>query len=558
LGSSQYFDSVFGWMSLLTQWTRLQASAGDAALSGKAIDNSDLIRNINALRRTIDKLDELPLTSPRDMSQSLSSGQLKSTLDVAESDIKKGEIGIVDAIRALKAMDGPLMGMASQVHAHVTQEVYDNRVVTTKKAQRILIGIEVVVVVMIALLTALLLLTKKLHLVEEEMRAARDRADQAVTAKSKMLTATSHDLRQPLQEMIIFAESLRHETDIVARMDLHERLDDGMATLMSLLDSIVSVAELDSGLLQPMYEMVSLDAIMAPIQIAYEPRAKAKGINLIVDYPHYVVIRTDPILLGRMLRNLVANALGHTKRGSVRIRSRVKANTLRIEIEDTGYGIAASQISSIWDEFHQGEEDLTSSNLGMGLSIVRMLADLMKLNVGVKSDFGKGSCFHIDLPVEISLPTPPSAELDVVAVLDEPLLLPTPHALVVVVINDNGMVLEAMKASIALAGHTAVVASSGQEAANALLLIPFLADIIISDFKLQNGETGIQAVGLVRARCGQNVPAILLTDSINEGASDEAMMSQTMVLEKPIPMNELIKVIQSLAQASSKPPVRAA
>jgi PAS domain S-box-containing protein len=238
--------------------------------------------------------------------------------------------------------------------------------------------------------------------VEEQLVAARDVAERASREKTALLAAASHDLRQPLQTLALLSgvlgSILPRGTEAASAVATQSAT---LRWMMELLNSLLDLSGLDGGrALEPEIRECSLRTVSSRLVDTFGAQAAAKGLELIVDEQDYVV-RTDPALLGRILQNLVANAIRYTPAGSVRVRAVGSGATVRIEVSDTGVGIAADELGRVFDEFYQGPHAAGHHGLGLGLAIVRRLATALSCPVEVTSRVGRGSCFAINVPKSV-------------------------------------------------------------------------------------------------------------------------------------------------------------
>jgi PAS domain S-box-containing protein len=235
---------------------------------------------------------------------------------------------------------------------------------------------------------------------EQELRIAQREAVQANLAKSKFLAAASHDLRQPLQSLFLFVSALRPQVQTDHGAKALDTLEHNLTVLKGLLDSLLDVSRLEAGVMQPTLENFLVGPMLDNIGASFTPIAHAKGLNFEVDRTCDVSVHSDQLLLGRMVRNLVENAIKYTERGSIRLACCVVGDRVRLEVHDTGIGIAPDQLEAIFMEFHQIDNPQRdqAKGLGLGLSIVQRLSKLLDHPVSVQSTPGRGSVFTVDVP----------------------------------------------------------------------------------------------------------------------------------------------------------------
>lgn len=233
---------------------------------------------------------------------------------------------------------------------------------------------------------------------DRQLREARDRAERANQAKSRFLAAASHDLRQPFQAMALYREVLNGRiTDPKDRVVL-EALGKAMTAGQELLSSLLQISVLDAGTERPDIQPVALEGILDSLVEEMRPQAASRGLELRY-HRRTCAIHTDPVLLARMLRNLINNAMKYTGKGAILVGSRRRGDLIRVEIWDTGVGIPDDKREEIWEEFiqlHNPERD-RSRGLGLGLAVVAKTARLLGHEVGVRSRPGKGSVFFVTM-----------------------------------------------------------------------------------------------------------------------------------------------------------------
>ncbi len=235
------------------------------------------------------------------------------------------------------------------------------------------------------------------HVALELARQARDAAETADADKTRFLATISHDIRQPVQSLVLLHSMLANaRPEQAARV--HELMDQSLGSLRTILEELLDLSRLDMGAVQPNLGDVALSSLMLRLHGEYGLRAKEKGLELRVVAAR-LTVRTDPTLFERMLRNLIENALKYTPSGRILVGCRRRNGQAVVEIHDTGPGIPDEALQTIWREFHQldnQERDL-AKGLGLGLAIVRRLAAALGHDVSVASRLGRGSCFRITL-----------------------------------------------------------------------------------------------------------------------------------------------------------------
>ena len=330
-----------------------------------------------------------------------------------------------------------------------------------------------------------------------ELQAAVASADKANRAKSRFLAAASHDLRQPLAALSLYLGLLRGQVPADS-LALMRNVDDCVASLSELLDDLLDVSKLDAGVVTVEASDFSVDTLLRRQLSVHTGPASLKGLRLRFRQSNFIG-RTDPVLLGRIVGNLVSNAIRYTEHGGVLVACRRRAGRWWVEVRDTGIGIPQDQTGLIFEEFRQLGNHARNRGSGLGLAIVAKTAALLGLQVRVRSRPGRGSLFAIELPAGRMLERSPEA----------PAPEPPVQALRVALVDDNAQILRALGLLLQGAGHQVVPAATAQ----ALLaeLSDQAPDLVISDYRLGAGQTGFDVIDRVRQLFGQHVPALIIT-----------------------------------------------
>jgi signal transduction histidine kinase len=374
--------------------------------------------------------------------------------------------------------------------------------------------------------------------------AARREAETANRAKTQFFTAASHDLRQPLHAMGLFAEALRqrvHEPEVA---HLVNSINESVDALEGLFSELLDITRIDSGVIEVHAEHFEVAEILRKLRLNFEPAAFEKGLSLRLRGGARAAF-ADPLLVERILRNLVANAIRYTHDGSVLVSCRQRGDRLLLQVWDTGVGIREAEQARIFDEFYQVPNTQRVSaeqrrGLGLGLAIVKRLADLMGAPLTLRSRSGHGSVFTLDLPVGRR----PRSSRSVVAGKG-PLQI-TLAGRLILVIEDEPAVRAGLE--VLLRGWGARVESFDSVAASTAWAggtdpAPPRPDLLIVDYRLEEGRTGVDAIEALRARFGAKIPAILVTGSTMTGHEREAQQHEFHLLIKPVVPNKLRAMI---------------
>ena len=375
---------------------------------------------------------------------------------------------------------------------------------------------------------------------EAALESARAEAERANQAKSRFLAAASHDLRQPMQSMFLFAGALRqHVHDNKPGLDLLVMLERGLDTLKGLLDSLLDVSRLDVNVIQPEVGSVRLRPLLDEVGASYVPIAAAKGLSLRIDAPVDVTVHSDGRLLGRMIRNLVENAVRYTERGEVRLECRAVGDKAMVAVRDTGIGIPPDQMERIFEEFHQlhNPERDKARGMGLGLSIVQRLSTILDHPVKVRSEPGVGSCFSFEVPLD-TVVRPPVAEEGAVAARGAGGLA--------VLVDDDAIVLLGLRATFEEWGFETVVAGSTEQALERLERVNRVPDLIVADYRLRGGKVGTEAILKIRERVGAAVPGVILTGETGSECARDAAEHGLGIIQKPVTPRHLHAALERL------------
>ncbi|MDQ2955134.1 MAG: ATP-binding protein, partial [Pseudomonadota bacterium] len=387
----------------------------------------------------------------------------------------------------------------------------------------------------------------------DEVQEKSRQLELANSYKSRFLAAASHDLRQPLHALNLFVAQLRAESDPAERSRLVARIDAAVSAMNELFDALLDMSKLDAGVLVPNLTEFPVEHLLKRMETTFAAAAREKGLRLRV-VPGSAWIRSDFILLERILLNLVSNAVRYTPGGGVVVGCRRRGEQLRIDVWDSGVGIPEDQQGNIFGEFYQlaGREP-DRGGLGLGLSIVDRLGSLLGHAIELNSRPGKGSRFSISVPSVAARPQIAAARMSPAAIAD-----PASGKLIVV-IDDDALVLDGMRGILQSWGCNVVAAPSADAALAQLNKRGEQPDLIVSDYRLADGKTGIGAIERMRGALGVPVPAFLISGDTAPERLRDASASGYHLLHKPVPPMKLRAMLNRLltrrdaAGASRKP-----
>ena len=383
----------------------------------------------------------------------------------------------------------------------------------------------------------------------ETLREQKETAERAIHARARFLAAASHDLRQPVHALSLLAGALVGRQMNHEAAELVGHITASTAALDELFSALLDISRLDAGVVEVPREIFPIGRLLTRLAREYDTEAAAKGLVLRAVRCN-VLVETDPVLLERILRNLLSNAVRYTDRGRILFGCRHRDGAIRIEVWDTGRGIEPAAQSMIFDEFYQignAERD-RAKGLGLGLAIVRRLGATLGLDITLDSAPGRGSVFRVGVPRARAAPLP-SVAAAAVSPLVSSAAAHTPG--LIVVVDDELPIREAMRRLLESWGHHVVVAGSGAEASALLAAEPRRPDAILCDYRLRAGEDGIAVILDLQSRYDTTVPAALITGDTGPERLRQAQASGLPVLQKPLGNARLRAAVGTLLREAS-------
>lgn len=375
-----------------------------------------------------------------------------------------------------------------------------------------------------------------------QLQAALARANEASQAKTRFLAAASHDLRQPLHTIGLLVAALSLRPMDGRDKEIITLLSQVTLALSEQLDELLDISRLDAGVVQIERRLVSLDDLLRQHHAEIRGAVEEKGLQAILRCGQPVHAYTDPALLLRILRNLTDNAIKFTDSGHVALDVVADGEQALITVSDSGHGIDAQEQQKVFEEFYQvgNPERDRSRGLGLGLSIVRRLAALLGIELGMRSQPGQGTRFELRLPLTFAPPPLPQPGPSTTKALQARVL----------VLDDERAVRQGVRLLLEELGCTCSEAgSTGEAVAAATLTRP---DIVLADMRLRGGDTGIAAVRAIREAVGQ-VPALLVSGDTAPDRLQEAARAGIRLLHKPVSMAVLRSAIEDAIATKGRP-----
>ncbi len=388
------------------------------------------------------------------------------------------------------------------------------------------------------------LLEQRVEKRTRELGLALAEAERANASKSRFVAAASHDLLQPLSAAKLFLSSLSEEADPNTARSITAKAEMALASVEQFISALLDISKLDAGKAVFAVQPLMLSDIFLPLQTELLPLAQQKGIDLRVVHSD-LTVESDPGYLRRIVQNLLTNAIRYTSKGRVLVGVRRVGNAARIEVWDTGRGIAQKDQIIIFREFERLSPDNSDAGLGLGLSIVERACKGLDHAFGLWSEPGVGSCFSLMVPIR------ESKSCAVEHAAND--ALPTHSALsdrLLLLVEDNPQLAEAMTAMIERLGTKVIHAHTAEEALGILEEIQLVPDAMLIDYQLGPGQNGGDLIREVTARYG-HVPAAIISADRTRALREVSKSLDVQLISKPIEHNRIRKLLVDLFNAET-------
>lgn len=355
---------------------------------------------------------------------------------------------------------------------------------------------------------------------------ARIEAEQANQAKSKFLAAASHDIRQPLQAVVFFLETLKNRNRDPDDEAIYRRLESSVESMSGLLNDLLDISKLDADSVHSKSEHFDLAKMCDRLLNDIHPSAEKKSLRIDKELSDIYVF-ADTILLDRVLKNLLSNAVQYTDKGTINLSCQQKSETVLIQVIDTGIGIPMSEQQNIFDEFHQlqNPERDSSNGLGLGLAIVKRLCDHQNWPLSLLSN-ASGSCFSVEVPL---------GDKDKVVNIIQPKIIGELGSIRALIIDDDEAICQSLVALFKNWGSKVEAFESAQAAEEFLLAnLEWRPNLLISDYRLRENKTGAEAIQQIHAVLDEKIPALIITGDTDPLRIQEAEASGFAIIHKPI------------------------
>ncbi len=369
--------------------------------------------------------------------------------------------------------------------------------------------------------------TEELTRLNSELARAKSAAEEANISKTRFLAAASHDILQPLNAARLYVTSLVERQHGGEETRLAENIDESLQAIEEILGALLDISRLDAGAMTTSTSSFKIGDLMRSLEIEFAPVARAKGLNLTF-VPCSLPVRSDRLLLRRLLQNLISNAVKYTPRGRVLVGCRRRGQSLQICVYDTGVGIPTVKRAEIFKEFHRLEQGARiARGLGLGLSIVERLARVLHHSIAIDANAGGGSMFSVTVPTA-------KAVTHTAAVTSATPLSRTPiSGALIVCIENDAAILDGMRTLLTAWDAEVIAVADPETAIPAIEAAGRRVTGLLVDYHLDRGN-GIAAIRDIRRRFGDTIPAILITADRSPQVQVAAREEKIAVLNKPV------------------------
>ena len=372
---------------------------------------------------------------------------------------------------------------------------------------------------------------------EREIIEAKQEAERANKANSAFLAAASHDLRQPVQALSLLNGALRRTVKDERAIEMIDSQGHSLTAMTNLLNSLLDISRLDAGAVTPELEEFPIQRLVDRLSAEFGRQAQHKGL-VFESAGCDAIVRSDPNLLVEIIQNFVSNAIRYTDAGSVRMACEQRDGNCILSVIDTGVGIDADQLGEIFREFHQVREGGSNKEgFGLGLAIVKRLSDLLEHAIDVQSEPGKGSQFSVHIPLVGTLSDDATVRRQ--RQRDEG-TAENGNGGMIVLIEDDENVANAWSMLLEAEGYSVAMAKSAAESLEAVRALAKAPDLLISDFHLIDGSTGVEAVAAVREHFSRNIPAFVVSGDTSKVVKEARLLDNCMLMSKPVDPGRLL------------------
>jgi len=377
------------------------------------------------------------------------------------------------------------------------------------------------------------------------LRAAKQEAERASAAKSDFLAAVSHDLRQPLQTLDILQGVLTRSVADEKTLKTVERIGVMLGVMAETLNTLLDIDRLDSAAIEPWISEFPVHEVIDRIAGQFAEPARLKGLDLRI-VPSRAVITSDPSLLARIVENLLSNAIKYTETGKILLGCRRRGAKLRLEVWDTGIGIAEDDLGVIFHKYAQAGNATPEPEygVGLGLSVVRRVAQLLGHALDVKSKAGVGSMFALETPLGHSVkvhdaPSPPA-----------PRKASGGGSPCILLVEDDAALLDSLRMLMELEGYDVKTAMSSEDALEQIHKHALEPALIVADYSLPGTLTGVQLISRIRESIHHHIPVIVLSGVVSPEKLDAISGCGAHYFQKPVKADRFVVLVHELLEGT--------
>jgi signal transduction histidine kinase/CheY-like chemotaxis protein len=383
------------------------------------------------------------------------------------------------------------------------------------------------------------------------LQVEKDRALALSQSRSRFLAAASHDLRQPVHALLLFVAALRHQPPADEARQLLGHVDDTVLSMERMFNGLLEMSRLDAGMVRPVPRAIDLQCLLAPVVAEEAAVGGARGLSVTftAEARPLPAVASDPLMLERIVRNLLSNAVRYTREGGVRLQVRQRPGGVDIRVADSGIGIATEHQQAVYQEFLQLHAPAggRTEGLGLGLAIVKRMCDLLGHRLTLRSRPGRGSIFTLRLPLARALPAPGRLAVEAADGLET-----FPGAAgVVVVVDEQAVTRLALRTLITGWGHRVLAVGDLSDLQNPFAALDAPPCAIVCDAGSASREQGQATIERLRMEFNEDIPAVLLIDPAQEGAPAALPLPGVAVMAKPVNEPALRAALRAVLQAQA-------
>ena len=439
--------------------------------------------------------------------------------------------------REIVPRQGTIIDGFTSIMGGIETKVHDDSLILLKHNQEYkkVLSFLILSIFLVAIVTIFIVISKVMNVekklldLSETLKKEKEAEEQANVSKSRFLAAASHDLRQPLHALTFLFDAVKSADSDASRSALFPKVDLSLNALGGLFNALLDISKLDAGAVDPHLENFHIFDVLQTVLEGFSHEVKQKGLRLKVHCSDLIVVRSDQVLLERISRNLISNAIRYTDSGGILVSCRRRNNHVLFQVWDTGIGIESSYQRDVFEEFHQVDNQHRDrkKGLGLGLSIVKRMCDLLAYTIDLRSVKGKGTIVSLLIPAG-------DASQCISEDIPEENKPWSIEGLEVLLIDDDVEVLEATTILLEKWGCHVTAAVSSADALAKLNGDGKNPDLVLSDFRLPSGANGVDAINAISEKLGIQVPGILITGDTQPERITMARNSGFKVLHKPL------------------------